>query len=109
MNFSFFIARRYFSSYRRKGIVNIISIISLAGIAVGTSALIIILSVFNGFERVILDMYNSFDSQLKITYKEGKTFDSLFPNEILSTTDGVKVFSNVLEENIFRSMLPGLL
>ena len=103
MNFSFFIAKRYFSSYRGKGIVNIISIISLAGVAIGTAALIIILSVFNGFERVILDMYNSFDPHLKITYRQGKTFDSVFPNDILSTTDGVKVFSNVIEEDIFFS------
>ena len=103
MNFSFFIAKRYFSSYRGKGIVNIISIISLAGVAIGTAALIIILSVFNGFERGIFDMYNAFDPHLKITYRQGKTFDSVFPNDILSTTDGVKVFSNVIEEDIFFS------
>ena len=54
MNFSFFIAKRLFSTRRRNNFVHIISLISLTGVAVGTAALILVLSVFNGFENLII-------------------------------------------------------
>ena len=74
MNFPFFIAKRYTLSSKRKNIVNIISYISLLGVAVGTAALVIVLSVFNGFEKLVLDMYNSFDPHIKVSSSQGKTF-----------------------------------
>lgn len=101
MNFSFFIAKRYLLNSKNKNVVNIISYISLFGISIGTAALVIILSVFNGFESLVLTMYNSFDPHIKITSKEGKTFNSDFVNNILIEDDGVQVFSNILEEDIF--------
>ena len=101
MNFPFFIAKRYLFHSRRKNLVNIISYISLFGIAIATAALIIVLSVFNGFEKEILDRYNSFDPHIKISYSEGKTFDYSHANDILSQIDGIEIFSNVLEEDIF--------
>lgn len=59
--------------------INIISLISLFGVAVGTMALVVILSVFNGFDDLIRSLFNSFDPDIKITINEGKTFtlDSL--------------------------------
>jgi len=74
MNFSFFIARRYFSTQRNSNFVHVISWVSLIGVAIGTAALILVLSVFNGFEDLILKMYNSFDPHIKITASSGKVF-----------------------------------
>jgi lipoprotein-releasing system permease protein len=54
MNFSFFIAKRYFNTSKHKNFIHIISWVSLIAVAIGTAALIILLSVFNGFEDLIL-------------------------------------------------------
>ena len=74
MNFPFFIAKRYLLTKKNKSIVNIISYISLLGVAIGTAALVIVLSVFNGFEGIVLDMYNSFDPHIKVSATKGNTF-----------------------------------
>ena len=74
MNFPFFIAKRYFSTKKNSNFVHIISWVSLLGVAIGTAALILVLSVFNGFEDLVLKMYNSFDPHLQITATEGKVF-----------------------------------
>ena len=74
MNFPFFIAKRYFSTQKSSNFVHIISWVSLFGVAIGTAALILVLSVFNGFENLVLSMYNSFDQHLKIIATEGKVF-----------------------------------
>ena len=95
MNFSFFIAKRYFLTKHNSNVVHIISLISLAGVVVGTAALILVLSVFNGFEQVILQMYNSFDPHLKITSKEGKVFD---PVNLKIKHSDIKDMTYVLEE-----------
>ena len=100
MNFPFFIARRYFTSNRGYNIVNIISYISLFGVAVGTSALIIVMSVFNGFEDLILDMYNSFDPHLKITSCEGKTFNIEEIDGKLKNNIHFDSYSYVLNEKV---------
>ena len=75
MNFPFFIAKRYFSTKKKSNFVHIISWVSLLGVAIGTAALILVLSVFNGFEDLVLKMYNSFDPHLQITVTEGKAFN----------------------------------
>ena len=75
MNFPFFIAKRYFSTKKNSNFVHIISWVSLSGVAIGTAALILVLSVFNGFEDLVLKMYNSFDPHLQITAAEGKVFN----------------------------------
>jgi lipoprotein-releasing system permease protein len=67
INLPFFIAKRYFLSKKEKGYVHLVSLISQFGIAVGTAALILVLSVFNGFEDLVLSMYNVFDPHLKVT------------------------------------------
>lgn len=100
MNFSFFIAKRYLSTSSFKNAVSIISSISLLGISIGTAALVIVMSVFNGFESVILDKYNSFDPHIKIVPFAGKTFNLNDANEILLHQKNVERYSNVLEEYV---------
>ena len=70
MNLPFFIASRYLLAKKSQNAINIISGISVAGVAVGTMALITVLSVFNGFDSIIKSLYNSFDPELKITISE---------------------------------------
>ena len=82
MNFPFYIAKRYLISKKSHNVINIISWISVTGITVGTMALIIVLSAFNGLETLVEDLYASFDPDIKITVVEGKTFDSKdFPKD----------------------------
>jgi len=100
MNLALFIAKRYFVSKKSQRAINIISMISVTGVTIGTAALIIILSVFNGFENLIHKLYNSFDPDLKITKTEGKSFlTSGFPLEEIKKIDGVMHLTEVLEEN----------
>jgi len=100
MSFSFFIAKRYFSDKRHTSFVHIISWVSLLGVTIGTAALILVLSVFNGFEELILNMYNSFDPHLKITTVEGKTFSNTEVVNHLEQNDKVLCYSSVLEEKV---------
>lgn len=75
MNTSVYIAKRYLFSRKKINAINIISGISMLGVFIGSAALVIILSVFNGFEYVILGMYSNFTPELKIQARIGKTFD----------------------------------
>ena len=97
MNFPFFIAKRYFSTKKNSNFVHIISWVSLVGVAIGTAALILVLSVFNGFEDLILSMYNSFDPHLKITSAEGKVFN---PDGLKIEHNDIATKSYVLEEKV---------
>jgi lipoprotein-releasing system permease protein len=67
MPYEFFLARRYAFSKRRENFITIISILSIVGLAVGTAALIIVLSVFNGFSSVVTNIYVSFDPHVRIS------------------------------------------
>jgi lipoprotein-releasing system permease protein len=96
----FFIAFRYFFSKKKQRAINIISAISVLGIVVGTAALIIILSVFNGFEDLILRLYNSFDPDIRIELAAGKTFNrDRLDIEKLKSIEGVYFVSEVVEES----------
>lgn len=77
------------------------SVIATAGVFVGAAALVIVLSVFNGFESLVTSLYNSFDADYVITAKTGKTFipDSLTWHQI-SNLPEVELASEVLEENV---------
>ncbi len=97
MNFPFFIAKRYFSTKKNSNFVHIISWVSLVGVAIGTAALILVLSVFNGFEDLILSMYNSFDPHLKITATHGKVFN---PNNVEFSDGRIASKTFVLEEKV---------
>ena len=73
MNFPFFIARRYLFSKKSTHAINVISGISVVGVAVATMALVVTLSVFNGFHDLVASFFTNFDPQLKVTPVMGKT------------------------------------
>src|ERR1700712_5816599 len=75
MNTSIYIAKRYLFSRKKMHAINIISGISMLGVLIGSAALVIILSVFNGFEEVILSLYSNFTPEIKIEPRLGKTFN----------------------------------
>ncbi len=74
MNLPLKFARRYLFAKKSTNAINIISGIAVGGIAVGTAAIILILSVFNGFEDLIISLYGSFNPDIKVTVLEGKVF-----------------------------------
>jgi len=99
LNFPFYIAKRYLISKKSHNVINIISWISVIGIAIGTMALIIVLSAFNGLESLVEDLYASFDPDLKITIKAGKTFKSSdFPKDKILNLSEVDFYTEALEE-----------
>ena len=73
MNFPFYIARRYLFSKKSTNVINIISGISVLGVAVATMAMVVTLSVFNGFSDLVASFFTAFDPQIKIVPVEGKT------------------------------------
>ncbi len=99
MNTALYIAKRYIFSKKSHSAINIISLISVLGIFISTTAMIIVLSAFNGIEGLVENLFSSFDPSLKITIREGKTFDE---NEIninqLKAIDGIAEVSKVIEE-----------
>lgn len=104
MRLPLFVALRYLVSRKANSAINIISLISAAGILTGTTALIVVLSVFNGFGEIIRGLYNSFDPDLKITAVKGKVFvpDSVVLLKIKQLA-GVAGVVEVLEDNaLFR-------
>jgi lipoprotein-releasing system permease protein len=101
LNTPIYIAKRYLFSTKKMHAINIISGISMLGILIGTGALIILLSVFNGLESTILNMYSNFSPEIRVTPKMGKTFD---PNtlQFQGIHKDVRVFSytEVLEDKV---------
>ncbi|WP_418551902.1 FtsX-like permease family protein [Prevotella sp.] len=73
MNFPFYIARRYLFSKKSTHVINIISGISVIGVAVATMALVVTLSVFNGFHDLVASLLTSFDPQIEVVPAKGKT------------------------------------
>lgn len=100
MNLSFYIAKRYLFSKKKRNAINIISLISVLGVTVGVAALVVVLSVFNGFDEVIKSLINAFDPDIKITTVEGKTFlpEDAGKSRIVKLED-IKTVADVLEEN----------
>ncbi|MBX2940975.1 MAG: ABC transporter permease [Cyclobacteriaceae bacterium] len=99
MNLSLFIAKRYFFSKRKQNFINIISILSMVGVAFSTAALIIVLSVFNGLEGLLRSLYVSFDPELKVEVVHGKSFE--VNDDLLSkinSIEGVAVVTQVIED-----------
>jgi len=99
MNFSLFIAKRYLVSKKSLNVINLISIISVVGVMVGTMALIVILSVFNGLDGLVKSLFNSFDPDLRITLAQGKVFTIDERFEDIRKLDGVINLTEILEEN----------
>lgn len=102
MNLSLKIARRYLFAKKSTNAINIISGISVLGLALGAAALVLVLSVFNGFEKLITGMMSNFNPDVKIVATKGKTFisDSLKINQ-LRQIKGVELLSETLEETAF--------
>lgn len=98
MLFSRYIARRYFFAKSSSNAVNIITGISLFGILVGSAALIIVLSAFNGLESLVRGFYQDFDPDLKVLPAEGKFFEAQAPLQLLSEQDFIAAYSAILEE-----------
>ena len=73
MLFPFFVARRYLFSKKSTNVINIISGISMLGVAVASMAMVVTLSVFNGFSDLVASLFTNFDPQIEITPREGKT------------------------------------
>lgn len=100
MKLSLYIAKRYLFAKKSRNAINFISAVSVAGVAVGTMALIIILSVFNGLEKMVSNIFNTFDPDIKITASEGKTF---IPDtarlKLLANVDGLSCYSLTIEDN----------
>lgn len=102
MNWPLRVARRYLFAKKSTNIINVITGISVLGIAIGSAALVLVLSVFNGFEDLITSMYGNFNPDIKVTPEKGKTFviDSLTLQKIRGL-GGVVAVSQTLEEVAF--------
>lgn len=100
MNVSFYIARRYLFSKKSHNAINIISLISVIGIAVATMAMVCTLSVFNGFTEIVSKTFSTFDPELQITAVKGKAFD---PNDSVvqkaTLLPEIEIVSQSIEEN----------
>lgn len=100
MNLPFFIAKRYLVSKKSHNAINIISGISVVSVCIVTMALIIVLSAFNGLSNLVESLYNSIDSDISITIKQGKTFD---PNstriQSLKKVEGIANYAEIIEGN----------
>ena len=96
------IALRYLFSKKSTNAINIISYISMTGMGVGAFALIVVLSVFNGFEGLIKDLYNAFYPELIITPAQGKIFDNNdFIEQKMKADKSVVSYTKTLEENAY--------
>ena len=100
MKLSLYIAKRYLFAKKSRNAINIISAVSVAGVAVGTMALIIVLSVFNGLETMVSAIFNTFDPDIKITAAEGKTcIADTSRLKLLANVEGLSCYSLTIEEN----------
>jgi len=100
MKLSLYIAKRYLFARKSRNAINVISAISVAGVTVGTMALITILSVFNGLEVMVKGIFSTSDPEIRITPVKGKVFtpDTLILQR-LAAVEGVEVYAETLEEN----------
>ncbi len=100
MNLPFYIAKRYLFSKKSHNAINIISGISVCGVALATLALVCTLSVFNGFQELVATFFTAFDPELKITAVQGKVFEAQDERFMrLRALPSVEVFTESLEEN----------
>jgi len=100
MNLSYRIAIRYFFSRNKRSFISVIARIAMAGVAVGTMAMVVVLSVFNGMEDLNRKMFKTFDADVTITPSEGKRFlvsDSIL--KVVKSVEGVQLITQVIEDN----------
>ena len=101
MKLSRFIAWRYLFAKKSHNVINIISIISAAGIAVGCAALVIILSIYNGFDSLVRDLNDSHTADILVTPAKGKVFQADGRLDFLKDDSRVKAVCGMLEESVF--------
>lgn len=102
MNFPLFVARRYFLAKRKTNFINIIALLSMAGVAFATAALVIVLSVFNGIGDLLRSLYSAFDPPLKVTLVEGKSFDMTDSlRSRIKGVGGIAVITEVIEDHVY--------
>ena len=98
MNYELFIARRYLFAKKSHHAINIISGISVLGVAVATMAMVVTLSVFNGFQDLVADLFTAFDAELRVTPADGQTVSIKDAALLeLKKSDAVEVYTPVLE------------
>ena len=99
MDLSLYIAKRYLFSKKSHQVINIISWVAIAGIALATAAMVCTLSVFNGFQGVVAEQFTAFDPDIKVTAVQGKSFLTDNPNiEAATDTEGIAVVSFSVED-----------
>lgn len=104
MHVGLYIARRYFFSRKRRTVVNVISWISLVGIAVSTAALVVVLSVYNGIGEVTQSLFNAFDAPLVVQPAKGKTLHASQSDlDALRGVEGVAAVAQVVQENAWMT------
>ena len=97
--FSFYIARRYLFSPKRHHTINIISGISVAGVALATMALVVTLSVFNGFRETVEKLFTAFDPELRVTSTQGRVIAADTPAlDRLRGYEGIDIYTEVMED-----------
>ncbi|MEQ9232034.1 MAG: FtsX-like permease family protein [Cyclobacteriaceae bacterium] len=101
MKLPLFIAKRYFLSRKKKTFINVISLISMIVVGLSTMALVIVLSVFNGLEGLLRNLYGTFDADITILPVEGKSFELTgdFRSQ-LEAIPGVEYIAEVIEDNV---------
>ena len=100
MRLPFYIARRYLFSKKSHNAINVISGVSICGVALATLALVCTLSVFNGFQDLVKTMFTAFDPELKITSVSGKVFDAEDERiKAIQAMPEVEIFSKSLADN----------
>lgn len=98
---SMLFAGRYMRSRKSLSVINIISRVSIFAVGVPVAAMVILLSVFNGFDSLVKSMYTAFDADILITPAQGKVFaEEEFGDERLAAVQGVEAFSHILEESV---------
>ncbi|GAB4023857.1 ABC transporter permease [Spirosoma koreense] len=100
MNLPAWIARRYFFSRKKRSFISWLSILSMLGVGVGTMALIVVLSVFNGMEELNRQIFKTFEADMTVSPKTGKRF--LAPSALLTRlqqTPGVHLLTPVAQDN----------
>ena len=104
MNLSLFIARRYLFARKSHNAINVISAISVCGIAIATMAMVTVLSVFNGFGGRVEGLFSAFDPHLKITVREGKVFSYDTPvfDQVLQLPSILTVSESLEENALFK-------
>jgi lipoprotein-releasing system permease protein len=99
VNVGLFIARRYLFARKSHNIINIISIVSFAGVAIATAVLFIVLSIFNGLRNFVEHSFNAFSSDIEITPKYGKLIsENTIDLQQIMSLEGVEYISEVLSD-----------